>query len=210
MLQQKKELKRRQHQQGQTRRIPPPDTAALRLETLPLFHAEIFKTDTDPIEVEYVSVVYFRSVVVDKDIVDPDTAAGEHIINTPLAQIITPENRVAACNLTLRNVNIGVRGTADDDLPVLNGEAVAAVPEVGPGLGVVFFAEHGTQAAHQNRERKQNQNRLAGRQCIGIKSSLHANTSPLSEMAGKRTNYIELYQIHRCLTTAPDLNNYEA
>ena len=182
MLKQEKKLKRRQHQQGQTRGIPPADTAAFRLQTFPLFHAEVFKTDTDAVEVEHIAVMNLRAAVVDKDVVDPDAAAGEHVVNTPLAQVVAPENGVGTGDLTLRNVDVGIRGAADDHLPVLNGKTVASVAEVGPGFRVVFFAQHGAQAAQQNGKGKQNQDCLAGRQCIGIKISLHANTSFAGEL----------------------------
>ena len=97
---------------------------------------------------------------------------------------------MAARNFTLGNIDVGIRGTADDDLPVLNGKTVTAVAEIGPGLGVIFFAQHGAQTAQQNGEGEQNQNRLAGGQGIGIEISLHANTSPLCGMGGKNAGMI--------------------
>ena len=64
----------------------------------------------------------------------------------------------------LKNVRVKSKPDAQNDPEVQ--KAVAAVAEIGPGFGVVPFAQHGPQAAQQNRHRKQQENALAGGQRI--------------------------------------------
>ena len=122
------------------------------------------------------AVVDFGAVVVHKDVVDPDAAAAEHVVNPPVAALVAAQDGVRARNLAQRDADVGIRRAADDDLPVLHGEAVPAVAQVGPGLGVVLLAQHRPQAAQQNGHGKQEQYALAAGQRISEEIALHGST----------------------------------